>query len=310
MELFRHFTLAQDAPTQQDAQQATDAAAEGAPSVLDDPSQLLDPDNAMHLFETYGLPAIKAIIIILVAAIIAGWARRMTVKAITKAKVEVTLAKFFGNIVRWAILVIAGIVILGLFGIETTSFAAVLAALGFAIGMALSGSLGNVAAGVMLLIFRPFKVGDVVNVAGVTGKVDELELFTTTLDTPDNRRIIIPNGSIFGSVIENITHHPVRRVDVNVGVEYSAAIDKTREVLEGAIKTIEGQAPGKDPAVVLVDLGNSSVNWTVRVWAPTPDFFAVKERTTRAVKMALDNADIGIPFPQMDVHLDGVLKRD
>jgi small conductance mechanosensitive channel len=194
--------------------------------------------------------------------------------------------------------------VLGIFGVETTSFAAVLAGAGLAIGMAFSGTLGSFAAGVMLLAFRPFKVGDVVTVAGVTGKVDQVGIFSTTLDTPDNRRFIIPNASITGSTIENISHHPVRRADVSVGTDYSADVDQTRAVLERVANELPGRLQDKDPQVVLVELGASSVDWQVRIWVDAADFWAVKEAATRAVKVALDEAGIGIPFPQMDVHLD------
>lgn len=150
---------------------------------------------------------------------------------------------------------------LTMFGFETTSFAAVIGAAGLAIGLAMQGTLSNFSAGHMLLIFRPFKVGDVVSTAGVTGKVINLALFTTEFDTPDNRRIIVPNGAIFGSTIENITFHDTRRVDVSVGTEYTA------------------------------------------------DYWAVRDRATQSIKKHLDEAGIGIPFPQMDVHIDGPIDR-
>lgn len=195
---------------------------------------------------------------------------------------------------------------LSVFGVETTSFAAVLGSAGIAIGLALQGTLGNFASGIMLLMFRPFQVGDVVTIGGVTGKVNEIELFTTTLDTFDNRRFIIPNGSVFGSTIENISFHPQRRADVDVGVSYSADIDRTREILSQVAQNIPGILYNPEPAVLLLDLGDSSVNWSVRVWAPADQFFDVKQATTRAVKLALDDAGIGIPFPQMDVHVTKV----
>ena len=129
------------------------------------------------------------------------------------------------------------------------------------------------------------------------------------MNTPDNRRFILPNGAIFGSTIENITFHDVRRVDVAVGVDYSADIDRTREVLTAALAKVEGKLDDPAPAVVLVELGASSVDWVVRMWAKTPEFFAVKESAIRAIKYTLDEAGIGIPYPQMDVHLDGKLKK-
>ena len=255
----------------------------------------------------YATKTVMVLVLFLVGWVIAGWTGRLVRSACDKAKLDLTLGKFFAKMVRWVILLLVVLACLGAFGVETTSFAAVFAAAGFAVGMALQGSLSNFAAGVMLLIFRPFKVGDVVSVAGQTGKVDEIELFTTTLDTPDNRRLILPNSNVFGAVIENISYHEKRRADVNVGVEYSAQIDETRMVLLKAAMGVEGRLEQEEPKIVLTGLGGSSVDWQVRVWCKREDFWAVKEATTRAVKLALDEAGIGIPFPQMDVHLDGVV---
>lgn len=263
-------------------------------------------ERSLSLFETYGLPAILVLIIFFIGFMVAGWASKSTLDACNKAKLDLTLGKFLSRMAKWVVLLITGLFILSKFKIETASFAVILGAAGLAIGLAFQGTLSNFASGIMLLIFRPYKVGDVVNVAGQTGKIDELELFTTVMDTPDNRRIIVPNSAIFGSVIENITHHKTRRVDVVVGVEYSADIDKTREVLIAASKSIENVLQEPASAIVLTGLGASSVDWVVRVWANTSDYWAVKEALTRAVKMHLDDANIGIPFPQMDIHLDKV----
>lgn len=193
---------------------------------------------------------------------------------------------------------------LGRFGVQTASLAAVIAAAGLAVGLAFQGTLSNFAAGIMLLTFRPFKVGDTVNVSGETGSVEEIELFFTHIDTFDNRRIILPNATVFGTKIENISHHPLRRADVNVGVDYTADVDRTREVLLAAVASVEGQAQGKEPQVVLQNFGASSVDWTVRIWAPAATLFPTREATLRAIKYHLDEAGIGIPFPQMDVHFD------
>lgn len=266
-------------------------------------------DTWILMWQTIGQPVLLALVLIVAVLIGAGWVRKITAKACRRAKVEETLARFLANLAKYAVLFAGGVAILGTLGIETASFAAALAAVGFAIGMALSGTLGNVAAGVMLLFFRPFKVGDAVNAAGVTGKIYEINLFNTAFDTFDNRRIIVPNSDLFNKNIENITFHPTRRVDVNVGTEYKADLDKTREVLVRVAESVEGRIPEPAPAVVLLELGSSSINWVVRVWVNTPDFWDVKDRLTRNIKVALDEAKIGIPFPQMDVHLDGVLKR-
>lgn len=260
-------------------------------------------ENLVYLWETYGIPALKALVILVLAWIIAGWVKRILTGALTKAKVEITLAKFLANLARWGVLLLAAMSVLDTVGIRTTSFAAVIAAMGFAIGLALSGSLGNLAAGVMLMLFRPFKVGDVITTSGVTGSVDEIELFSTTLITPDNRKFIMPNGSVFNTTIENLTANPTRRVDVEVGVEYNADVDATRKVLEEAVKSVPGILEEPGPVVYLDSLGDSAVKWKVRAWAKTGDYWKVREQLTRAVKVGLDKSGLEIPFPQMVVHM-------
>jgi small conductance mechanosensitive channel len=297
--------LAQAGEAADTTQQAAGTAntAGDNPLTIEGITQWLTPEKMMELALHYGVPLLIGLLILVGAYFLAGLANRGVRNALTRAKLDETLARFFGKMVKYTVLALGVVVALGQMGVEVTAFAAILASAGFAVGMALSGTLGHFASGIMLLIFRPFKVGDVINAAGVTGKVYEIELFTTAIDTFDNRRIIVPNGSIYGSTIENITHHHKRRVDVNVGVSYSADIDKTREVLNAAALSVEGILSDPAHAVVLGDLGASSVNWTVRVWCNTADFWAIKEKTTRAVKKHLDDAGIGIPFPQMDVHL-------
>lgn len=265
----------------------------------------MSTDTWILAWETIGRPVLLAIVLIIAVFIAAGWARKIVGKAVRKANVEETLARFLSNMARYIVLIAGGVAILGTLGVETASFAAVLAALGFAIGMAMSGMLGNIAAGIMLLFFRPFKVGDVVEAGGVKGKVFEIGLFTTVFDTPDNRRIIVPNNSIFGDNIENVSHHDTRRVTVSVGTDYGADIDKAREVMLEAAKNSASVLSDPAPAVVLTGLGGSSIDWDVRVWVNSSDFWDVQDRLTRDVKYALDIAEIGIPFPQMDVHIDG-----
>ena len=179
----------------------------------------LSADTWMLLWDSVGWPITKAIVLIILVFIVAGWVSKLTGKAVRRAKVEETLARFLSNIARYIVLIAGGVAILGTLGVETTSFAAVIAAVGFAIGMAMSGMLGNIASGVMLLLFRPFKVGDVVSAGGTTGKIFEIGLFTTIFDTPDNRRIIVPNKEIFGGTIENVSHHATRRVSIDVGTD-------------------------------------------------------------------------------------------
>ncbi|MEQ8278306.1 MAG: mechanosensitive ion channel [Deltaproteobacteria bacterium] len=259
--------------------------------------------STINLITTYAVRIVGVVVLLFVAWLVAGWVKRLVLRSTERANIDATLGKFGGNMARYLVLVGAVLACLGAFGVETTSFAAVLGAAGLAVGLALQGSLANFAAGAMLLIFRPFKVGDVVSVAGQTGKVDEIEIFVTKMITPDNRLIVVPNGAIFGSTIENVTHFSTRRVDVSVGVDYSAEIDVTREVLTAAASIFQ-DANLPESQVVLASLGASSVDWVVRVWCPTPDYFAIKEKLTREIKMRLDQANIGIPFPQLDVHFD------
>jgi small conductance mechanosensitive channel len=297
-----------DAPAEPTAEDQVNAATDQGKEALDGALKG-DFSQATELLVDWG-PKVAGAIIILVATFIVGKIiARIVSRSAEKAKVDLTLSRFFGKMVYYLILVVGVMMALGTVGVAVTSFAAILAAAGFAVGMALSGTLGNFAAGAMLLIFRPFKVGDIISAAGVTAKVNAIELFTTTLDTPDNRRIIVPNGQIADGTIENITHHPERRCDVFVGCDYSADLDKTREVLTKAAESLDEynvKGEGRGFQVFLIDLGDSSVNWTVRFWTTGADFWTAKEKLTEAVKQHLDEAGIGIPFPQMDVHLDKV----
>lgn len=248
-----------------------------------------------------------ALVVLVVGLFVTKWLAGMARRTMTKAKVDETLAGFISRMIRYALLILVLIMVLGIFGIPVTGFAAILAAAGFAIGMALSGTLGNFAAGMLLLVFRPFKVGDVIEIAGVSGKVAEIELFTTNINTFDNRRLFVPNAQVYDGIIENKTLFRTRRVDVPVGVSYDADIDHTRSVLNEAIVATEGIHQEPAPQVYLSGLGGSSVDWVLRVWSNAEDYWAVREALIRNVKYKLDAADIGIPYPQMDVHIDGRL---
>lgn len=264
----------------------------------------LDRAEWEHVGYQLGLRAVYVIILLTLAWTLSSWASSVVRAALTRVKFDETLTLFLSRLVRWTILLLAALSCLSYFGVQTTSFAALIGAAGLAIGLAFQGTLSNFAAGAMLLIFRPYKVGDVVNVANNLGKVAEIELFTTAIDTFDNRRFIIPNSSIFGAVIENITYHPVRRADIPVGTSYSADIDQTRAALEKAVRDVPLVVADPPPAVILLELGTSSVNWQVRGWAKRESFNDAKQAIIRAVKLGLDEARISIPFPQLDLHLD------
>lgn len=264
----------------------------------------IEQSDWMYIGTYYGSRILFVILLMTLAWTLSSWVSSIVRAAMTRVKFDETLTLFMARFVRWLILLLAGLMCLSYFGVETTSFAALIGAAGLAIGLAFQGTLSNFAAGSMLLIFRPYKVGDTVNVANYNGKVAEIELFTTAIDTSDNRRIIVPNSSIFGAVIENITYHAVRRADVAVGTAYSADIDQTRAILDKAVRSVALVVPAPAPEVVLTDLGASSVNWQVRGWAKRDTFGDAKQAIIRAVKMELDAARIAIPFPQLDLHLD------
>ena len=243
----------------------------------------------------------------MVASTIGRW-----VGGIVTKKVDVTLGKFLSKAIRNIIMLIVAMVALEQVGVDVTAFAAVLAAAGFAVGMALQGTLQNFAAGIMLLMFRPFKVDDFIVVAGTEGTVEEIDLFTTRLNALDNRHLIIPNGEIFGAKLENFTRNALRRVDVNVGAAYNADLDVTRNALERATEAVNnafirsaGNVDVPAPQVYLMELGASSVDWQLRVWCRPEDYWGVREALTGAAKESLDQSGISIPFPQMDVHVVG-----
>ena len=249
--------------------------------------------------------------VLFIAYMIASYIGRVIGGMVTK-RIDVTLGKFLTKAVRNIILLVVAMVVLQTTtGTDISAFAAILAAAGFAVGMALQGTLGNFAAGIMLLMFRPFKVDDYIVVADTQGTVEEIDLFTTRLNTLDNRHVIIPNGEIFGAKLENYTRNKVRRVDVNVGAAYSADLEVTRSALNRAVAEVvaditqSGQTGAPMPQVFLQSLGASSVDWQVRVWCSPEIYWTVHEKLVTAVKNQLDAANIGIPFPQMDVHVVG-----
>jgi len=298
--------LFQDTPDAQ--QQVESVAAKASKDVSDALQGLKDGDfqKAWPLLQGYVMPAIEVLLLLIVSYMAAKFISRI-ISAPVQKRVDETLGRFIGKVVYYAIMLSVLIAVLGKFGFQVTSFAAILASAGFAIGMAFQGTLGNFSAGIMLLVFRPFKVGDFISAAGVTAKVNEIDLFTTTLDTPDNRRIIVPNTSIAAGTIENISHHTERRVDVSVGCDYSANLRKTREVLTVAAEALTEKmihGDGRGYQVVLGDLGDSAVSWTVRFWTTAEDFWGVKEELTESIKNHLDEAGIGIPYPQIDVHVN------
>ena len=262
-------------------------------------------DTSVDVLTTYGLDVVGAVLTLIfgmwAASVIAGAVRRSLGRA---KKVDDMLIGFLSSMVRYAIVAFTIIAVLNQFGIETTSLVAVLGAAGLAIGLALQGTLSNVAAGVMLLIFRPFKVGDFVNVAGHAGTVKDLNLFVTTMATPDNVKIIVPNGKIWGDSLKNFSANATRRVDFTFGVSYNDDLDKVEAVLHDLIKAESRILADPAPAVMVGAMGDSSVDFIVRVWVNAPDYWGVFFDMTKATKQRFDKEDINIPFPTRTLYVE------
>ena len=263
----------------------------------------MNPETVNQLTD-YVLNGVAFVLILAVGRWVAARIRTAIRSGLDRPNLDQTLVKFAGNFAYYAIFILAAFMGLQTLGVETASFVAVLAAAGFAIGLALQGTLANFAAGILLLVFRPFNVGDYIEAAGETGYVRDLQLFYTKVDTLSNQRVIIPNGDLFGSTIRNIFHHEHVRVECAVGTDYPADIDDTRQVLLEAARSVDDRVEAKGVQAALIELGGSSINWEVRVWATSENYFRLRQDLTRAVKYHLDEAGIGIPYPQMDVHLD------
>lgn len=265
-------------------------------------NDLLSPELISQLTD-YAVRIVGVLIALFIANIVASMVRDSVRKNLEKRGFDLAVGRFLANLSRWALLTAAVVSCMGVFGIETTSFAAIIGSASLAVGLAFQGTLGNFAAGIMLLVFRPFTVGQFIKVAGMAGTVTEIDLFTTALDTSDNRRIIIPNGQVFGATIENVSHHALRRCDVSVGASYDADVDATRAVLEKVVAECKYRVDDKESAVFLGALGASSVDWTLRVWVKAEDYWAAFQDIMRNTKVEMDAAGIGIPYNTVDVHI-------
>jgi small conductance mechanosensitive channel len=222
-----------------------------------------------------------------IAFLIASWAQRAIIRVLSRTRADATLGRFLANFLRYAIIVSTLIACLGAMGFQTASFAALLGAAGIAIGLAFQGTLSNFASGIMLLLFRPFKVGDTVRVAGQTGTVRALDLFTTELVTGDNRKIILPNNSVFGQTLENTSYYATRRVDINVHVPLRADARTTEQTLVAAARGVPGALEDPPADAVISELTDKAV-WSVRVWCNTDDFSKVQAALAIALKNAVD----------------------
>jgi small conductance mechanosensitive channel len=254
----------------------------------------------------YATQAAGGIIVLIVGFMAAKMIRGGVRKAMEKRGVDSTLIPFTCKLVYYLILAFVLLAVLGIFGVEVTSIIAVLGAAAFAVGLALQGTLSNFAAGVMLLIFRPFKVGDVVDTGGVVGSVVEIGIFATLLNSPDNIRIIIPNSSVWGSTIKNITFHDTRRNDMVVGVSYSDDLGEAMDVINGVLNADPRILQDPVPTVAVSEMADSSVNIVVRPWCKKGDYWPLRFDLTRKLKEELEAAGCSIPFPQRDIYIHQV----
>jgi len=251
----------------------------------------------------FGLKLLAALVIFYVGRIVARMLQKALRKMLQTQAVDKILETFVCNLAYWAIMIFVIIAAINQVGVQTTSLIAVMGAAGLAVGLALQGSLSNFAAGVLIVIFRPYRVGDWVEAAGISGSVEQVQILTTMLKTGDNKQIIVPNSQIMNSIITNYSANDTRRIDMIVGVSYSDDLDKVRKTLEELVASDERIL--KDPActIAVSELADSSVNFVVRPWASTADYWSVKFDLTEAVKKRFDEEGISIPFPQRDVHL-------
>jgi len=245
----------------------------------------------------------SALVIFFVGKYLAKLLTTLSEGIMRKSQMDETLIKFLGTIIRIGIMVLVVIAALGKLGINTTSFAAILAAAGLAIGLSLQGTLSNFASGVMIILFRPFKVGDFVEIAGSTGVVEEVHIFNTMMKTGDNVQMIIPNGSIIGGKISNYSAKETRRIDLVIGCSYDDDIKAVKEYLEATVTAHEKVL--KDPAAVVAvaELGDNSVNFVVRPWVESADYWAVRWDLIESIKVGFDEKGFSFPYPQQDVHM-------
>lgn len=266
-----------------------------------------DSQEISNLVDTYVIPwsinIVMALVIYIIGRIIVKILVNVFGKVLARSKYDNMLVDFVKAILNAILMLFVIVASLDQLGVDTTSLVAILGAAGLAIGLSLQGSLQNFAAGVMLLVFRPFKAGDFVEAGGTSGVVKSISIFTTIMTTPDNKEIIVPNGAIYGGNITNFSAKPTRRVDMVVGISYDSDLKKAKAILNEMVAADERILKDPEPKVAVAELAESSVNFVVRPWVNSADFWAVKFDFTEAVKLRFDQEGITIPYPQMDVHL-------
>lgn len=264
--------------------------------------------NIEQFIETYVLPwgisIVMAIAIFIIGKFVVGLLVSLAKKIMTKGKVDNILINFVASIIKTVLLLFVVIAALDQLGVDTTSMIALIGAAGLAIGLALQGTLQNLASGVMLIIFRPFSDGDFIEAGGVSGVVEEIGIFSITMRTADNREVIVPNGAIYGGTITNNSRRATRRVDMVFGIGYDDDLLKAKDILNRILSEDDRILADPAPAVAVGELADSSVNFNVRPWCNTPDYWGVYGDIHEKVKLTFDAEGISIPYPQMDVHHD------
>lgn len=261
-------------------------------------------DELLPLIVEHGLSLVGAILILILGWMAASWAKRRVIRALKKSeRIDGTLTPIIGQTAKVLVLIATLLAVLSQFGVETTSVIAVLGAAGLAVGLALQGTLSNVAAGMMILVLRPFRIGDVVEIDSTLGVVDEIGLFVTEMHSFDNIGIILPNSRVWGNRIQNLSRHETRRVDMEFGISYGDNMEKAKQLIQEVLSEDERVLPEPEPLIAVSNLGDSSVVIRVRPWTKTSDVWPLRYDITQKVKEKFDTNDISIPFPQRDVHL-------
>lgn len=280
---------------------------------LSNPEKALNPDTWVRLYDmakdwliTNGPSIVVAILILIIGRWVAMWVADIGKRAMVKGKIDITLASFLSKLIYYALLAAVVIAAADQMGIKTTSFVAIFGAAGLAIGLALKDSLANFASGVMLILFRPFKVGDVVTAGGVTGKVQQIDIFSTIIMTADNQKIIVPNSGITSGVITNVNAEPTRRIDLVIGIGYDDDIRKAKATLERIIGADGRVLKDPAPTIAVAELADSSVNLVLRPWVKSEDYWDVRFNLVETIKLTFDEEGISFPFPQQDVHMHQV----
>ena len=252
----------------------------------------------------WGINIALALAVFIIGRMVANAIVSLVEKLLSKAKMEQILINFISSIVSAALLIFVIAAALDQLGVDTTSIIALLGAAGLAVGLALQGSLQNFAAGVMLIVFRPFKAGDFVEAGGTMGVVEKINIFSSVFRTGDNKEVIVPNGAIYGGTITNFSARATRRIDMVFGIGYGDDIRKARDVIKNLLAADDRVLKDPEPLIAVGELGNNSVNFNVRPWVNSDDYWPVKFDLNERVKLAFDENGISIPYPQMDVHMD------